>query len=480
MDYNRTAAVVAGLASEAAFHFGTGLDPSWPLAWLAPLPVLVIAVRASVTVTLGVALGAWVLGHLYLWMFLRGALRVPPPVVILVIAGPAVAFGLIVLVARALVRCRAPWSAALAVPAMWVTLEFVVARVSPHGTAGDLAYSQMDVLPVVQLASVTGLWGVTFLVMAVPAALAVVTCGGMASRPRWAMAIGVALIVAVVVTGGVWRLRRPAEGVPVTVGLAVSDAMMKRFNTTERPVALAVVEAYAGAVGDLAARGANVVVLPEKLVGVTESYRGDVERVLGEAAKRHRVTIVAGLNHIGTAPKHNIALVFDPDGTIAGPYVKHHLIPGIESGYAVGDTPLVVPATTPSWGVAICKDLDFPALGRRYAARGVGLMLVPAWDFVVDAWHHERMAAMRAVESGFALARSARQGLLTVRDDRGRLLAVTRSDAAPVATVAGTVKVRHDATVYARYGDWFAWLCVVATAAVLGRLVRGRVWTPAG
>jgi len=126
------------------------------------------------------------------------------------------------------------------------------------------------------------------------------------------------------------------------------------------------------------------------------------------------------------------------------------------------------------WGVAICKDLDFPALGRRYASLGVGLMLVPAWDFVADAWYHERMAAVRAVESGFALARSARQGLLTLRDDRGRLLAVTRSDAAPVATVTGMVKVRHDATVYARSGDWFAWLNVMATVAVLGRLVRGK------
>src|SRR5437899_12735747 len=119
MDYNRTAAVVAGLASAGAFHFGTGLEPSWPLAWLAPVPVLVIAFRASVPLTLGVALGASVLGHLYLWTFLRGALRIPPAVVILAIVGPAVAFGLIVLVARALVRCRAPWFAALAVPAMW-------------------------------------------------------------------------------------------------------------------------------------------------------------------------------------------------------------------------------------------------------------------------------------------------------------------------------------------------------------------------
>jgi apolipoprotein N-acyltransferase len=80
------------------------------------------------------------------------------------------------------------------------------------------------------------------------------------------------------------------------------------------------------------------------------------------------------------------------------------------------------------------------------------------------------MAAMRAIESGFALARPARQGLLTVRDDRGRLIASARSDAAPMTSLAASVKVRHDATVYARWGDWFGWLCVLAAVSVLGRL----------
>ena len=65
-------------------------------------------------------------------------------------------------------------------------------------------------------------------------------------------------------------------------------------------------------------------------------------------------------------------------------------------------------------GVAICKDLDFPPLGREYGNRGVGLLFVPAWDFNVDGWYHSRMAIMRGVESGFSIARVAKQGLHTV------------------------------------------------------------------
>jgi apolipoprotein N-acyltransferase len=315
---------------------------------------------------------------------------------------------------------------------------------------------------------VTGLWGVTFLVMAVPAAVAVAT-----RSPGRRLAIaGVAAALLVVTLGfGAWRLARSEDGTAVTVGLAASDVGLRAFATTDPGEALAVVETYATAIEALAARGAQVIVLPEKLVGVTAAYRDDVERRLAEAAARHRVLLVAGLNEIATPSRRNVALVFAADGTSAGRYRKRHHIPGLEAGYAPGDAPLLVSGTQPPWGVAICKDLDFPALGREYAGRGAGLMLVPAWDFVADAWQHERMAAMRAIESGFALARSAKQGLLTVRDARGRLVAAARSDSAPVALLAASVKVRHDATVYARYGDWFAWLCVIGAAAVVVRLV---------
>jgi apolipoprotein N-acyltransferase len=309
-------------------------------------------------------------------------------------------------------------------------------------------------------------------VMAIPCAAAVAI---VAPAQRRTIVATTTLVLLATLGFGASRLARPAAGVPVTVGLAASDALVGRFDTTDRDDALDVIEVFASAVDGLAARGARIIVLPEKIVGVTDAYRGDVEQAFADAALRNRVVVVAGLNEIGSPTKRNVALMFSPRGIVAATYLKQHLIPGVERDYTPGEAPLVVTAAAVPWGVAICKDLDFPALGRRYAEGGVGLMLVPAWDFVVDGTQHERMAAMRAIESGFALARSAAQGLLTVRDDRGRLVASKRSDAAPLAMVAATVEVRHDATLYARYGDWFAWLCVIITVVVLGRLAKG-VW----
>jgi apolipoprotein N-acyltransferase len=144
-----------------------------------------------------------------------------------------------------------------------------------------------------------------------------------------------------------------------------------------------------------------------------------------------------------------------------------------------GTTITVLDRPSGVWGIEICKDMDFPRLSRDYSAKGVGLLLVPAWDFTLDGWLHGRMAMMRGVESGFTIVRAAKQGILSVSDDRGRVLA--EQDAATVhfASLVAMAPVRHDDTLYARWGDWFAWLNVAALIALLFSLAGKRQPRPA-
>jgi apolipoprotein N-acyltransferase len=123
------------------------------------------------------------------------------------------------------------------------------------------------------------------------------------------------------------------------------------------------------------------------------------------------------------------------------------------------------------WGLQICKDMDFPKLSREYAADGVNMLLVPAWDFNLDRWLHSRMAVLRAVENGFALARSARNGLLTLSDNRGRILAEAATAPDRFVSVTGKVNVVREETFYTRTGDWFAWLCVSAFIVLTARII---------
>ena len=94
-------------------------------------------------------------------------------------------------------------------------------------------------------------------------------------------------------------------------------------------------------------------------------------------------------------------------------------------------------------------------------------MLVPAWDFNVDRWLHSRMAILRAVENGFALARSARNGLLTLSDNHGHILAEATTVSGRFVSISAKIDVAAEKTFYTRTGDWFAWLCVAAFLILL-------------
>ena len=107
-------------------------------------------------------------------------------------------------------------------------------------------------------------------------------------------------------------------------------------------------------------------------------------------------------------------------------------------------------------------------------------MLVPAWDFNVDRWAHGHLSIMRGVESGFSIARAAKQGYLTVTDNRGRVLAEARSDSSAFATLVAEVPVAHDTTIYLRLGDWFGWLAILIFVFSLVQLYRVRKNLEAG
>jgi apolipoprotein N-acyltransferase len=197
---------------------------------------------------------------------------------------------------------------------------------------------------------------------------------------------------------------------------------------------------------------------------VTDSSTADASF---SAAARGGAVVVAGLERWTTAAKLNEARVFGRDGRLVAIYEKHHMLPGFESHLLPGTTRTILDEPSGKWGVQICKDMDFPKLSREYGNDKVGLLIVPAWDFDLDGWLHGRMAIMRGVESGFSIARSVKQGVLTVSDDRGRVLAEKRTNSAGFTTLLADVPVRHDATLYARWGDWFSWLNVAALIALL-------------
>jgi apolipoprotein N-acyltransferase len=454
----------AGLVSAAFAHLGTGLHPIWWALWLAPIPVLAIAPRLHGSAAFLLGSAAWLIGEMNQWNYVRHEIELPPQITILYFVVPAVVFGFGVVFVRSFIRRGSLILAAVAFPVYWVTYEYLTAIASPHSTWGNLAYTQMNCVPVIQIASITGLWGISFIVLLFAGAAAALLSGAGQPQQRRVLAVAVGLVVCAVFVFGKWRLQsNPSQSVAVT--LIARDVPMSVYLGSEEQ-ALELLREYADEVRRVAPVGTQAVVLPEKIGRVSESALTEVDAFFSSASTATRAAIVLGVVRKTPSGAFNSSRLYSADGKLEANYDKHHLIPGVEPEKP-GDKRVILDEPSGRWGLQICKDMDFPRLSREYAAESANLLLVPAWDFNLDRWLHARMAVLRAVENGFALARSGRNGLLTLCDNRGRILAEAATVPDRFVSISGRVNVAREKTFYTRTGDWFVWLCVATFVSLL-------------
>jgi len=446
-------------ASGALLFFASGLRPWWPAAWLAPIPLLIAAFAAPARTAWWLAGGAGLIGGLSTLTYY--IVLTTPVIAVALTLLQALLWGVVVTLTRRVVVGAAHWTRVFAFPVLWAALDTLITIVSPHGSAGSLAYSQMEALPVIQIASLAGAPGIVFVVTLFGSLVAVEAHRLRRDEPPDR---AVPLLVLGVILGyGFLRLATAETPSTMPVGLAALDVRpAARVGVAGEPLWTA----YARGVETLAQRGARLVVLPEKIDAVDAEVAPALQRRLGALAARHKVHLVAGVTLVSDEQRENRAWLFSPAGELAADYNKQHLIPGLEGAFTPGSEDVVVRHEADHFGVAICKDLDFPGLGRHYAVRGAEIMLVPAWDFQRDAWLHARWAVLRGVESGFAIVRAARNGLLTVSDRYGRVLAEAPSTEGRVALLVAAAPRGGTPTPYAYRGDVFGWVCVVLALVV--------------
>jgi apolipoprotein N-acyltransferase len=301
------------------------------------------------------------------------------------------------------------------------------------------------------------------------------------------MAVALAAFYAVVLSYGLLRLyTTPQAANSVLVGLVETHAGQNMF-PPDAQTTMALMQQYASKVQPLAARGAQFVLFPEMSGLIPDVASARVDALFQQTARDAHVQVLLGILHVTDHGAYNEARLYSATGEIETIYRKHHLVPTWEARSTPGTEISVLdapgprdinrpadpsPAPQPAGkiGIEICRDMDYPELARRYGKQQVGLVLVPAWDqgINIDADFHGHLSLMRGVEDGFTMVRDAKNGFLTASDDRGRILGEepTRADGA-IVTMLVTVPVRHDTTLYQKWGDWFAWLNLVALFALL-------------
>lgn len=459
------AAISSGAMMAGAMGFGgtvtAGFSFWWVIALLAPVPALWFSFRSEkILYAAEVALIAGVIGNVGFAVVYASVL--PLPVLAMAIAAPSLGFAAAVVLARFVASRVTPISGVLAYAFAATGIEYLIS-LGDNGAVFSAAYAQVEMPAMIQLASVLGLWGISFVVALFAAALA------MFVARRQPLFLIIAASVLVLNLGfGYGRMLTAPQTASIRVGLAADDRLVDLRFKNDLASAAKVVTAYTAASEKLAGEGATLIVLPERLAVMKPEWRSALEQPLQRLAQRHRAVVVSGFD-LRESPRRNAALVFAANGAELKPYYKRHLVPGLEAAFSAGTDSFMLADGS---GVAICKDLDFPASIRAETVFGPSLYAIPAWDFGDDGVWHARLAIMRGVENGFAVARSANNGLLTLSDAYGRVTAVKTSGA--MATLVGDVARGPGKTLYQRIGDIFGELAILMSLVLLAVGVATR------
>lgn len=456
------AALAMAVMSGCLLSVSYGLEPLWGAAWLAPVPVLAAASASPLRRARLLGFVTGLVGGVSMIGYFLEVARLTPTIII-TLAHALLWAGAVRFAAGAARRVPTP-VAVFTLPALIAGIETLVLTVSPHGAGGSLAYSQMNLLPAIQVAALGGVPAIVFLVLTPGAwlGLAIGRLMGAALSWRGLVAAGAAVLA---VTGaalgyGVWRLA-PVEGGP-----RLSVAMLATDRFAREPEDWNAVWAVYGPAAERAAPAGGALVLPEKIALLSTAQAQVAAAQIAELARRKASTVLVGLEvRDGAGRYRNQAVLAQPDGRVRF-YDKQHPVPGLEARDRPGHTDLVVPSPAGRIGVAICKDMHFPTLGRDYGGRDAGLMLVPAWDFVSDAWLSDRLTALRGVESGYAIVRATREGISSLSDNRGRILAEGMSTRG-MTVVTGMAPTVRQSTLYGRVGDLFGWLCLAGCGLLI-------------
>ena len=222
--------------------------------------------------------------------------------------------------------------------------------------------------------------------------------------------------------------------------------------------------------------GAELVVWTEAATMVHPEDEAAWKARLSALAARLHVDLVAGyVMPLQLEPLRyaNVYVLVRADGTIHHEYHKHHPVPGEPAVPGEGPSPVVEDEHGRMAG-AICYDYDFPRLALAHARAGVDLVALPSSDWRGIDPIHTPMAAVRAIESGHSIVRSARFGLSAGIDPWGRLRGWNSHFDDEDRVLLVRLPVHGVATIYGRLGDWFPLSCGLVALGLVGLALRRR------
>lgn len=377
----------------------------------------------------------------------------------------------------------------LAFPAIWICMEYLQ-TVSPFGGLPWLlaGYTQFRFIRLIQIADITGVYGISFLILSFGTAVAwIIVNRGRNLRAYVPLALACAFAVGALSYGGA-ALERWSAGEP-----QYRVAMLQGNISFDDPEALLMDKVHTGYVrmaDGLDSSVTDLLILPEAPTPLSYDADSGYRRTLQDLARRFRFGLV--FNNIresgsgGTRLFYNSAYFLDGKGMLQGVYDKIHLVPFGEyiplrkllffidiiskdvGEFAAGRNYALIETAGRPVSAVICFEAVFPQLVREFVRQGSQLIV----NITNDRWYgdsdapfqHLAIVRMRAIENRRYLLRAANSGISAVVEPSGRITSST--GILQEAVCQGSFDFQTYRTLYTRYGDFFVFLCAIISCGL--------------
>jgi apolipoprotein N-acyltransferase len=374
---------------------------------------------------------------------------------------------------------------------LWVALEWFRAYALSGFPWADLGYTQTPFLPLIQVADVAGVYGVSWLLVWANTNIALLL---MRRRLHWGLAVVVLCTVGVLLYGS-----RRLETIQVLQANANQEVVgliqgnIDQAHKWEPAYQQATVDRYLQ-LSALAARNVptpGLLVWPETAAPFFFGLEDRFTPQLVHFAQESKLPLLFGSPSVsrmnGQTRYYNRVFLVGADGTTLGSYAKEHLVPFGEyvpfprilffvqrlvqaaGDFAAGQDQRPLALKGQRFGVLICYEAIFPELARAAVRLGATTLVTvtnDAWFGDSSApYQHLEMAGWRAIENRVPLVRCANTGISTVFQATGR--SDKRIPLNETGYLICAVNPLNTQTIYNTWGDWFAWLCVLTSVAGL-------------
>jgi apolipoprotein N-acyltransferase len=253
----------------------------------------------------------------------------------------------------------------------------------------------------------------------------------------------------------------------------IEDPFADKFKNT-RNVLMANQNLLFNKTTQMADEGAKIVVWSEAIGLVISTQEDAVIERAKALAKEKQIYLFMSLGVINPGPYDperllvvNKTVTFTPEGEVANVYLKSNPVPFAEQEYGSDDIIPIIDSPFGKLSPIICYDADFPHFLKQAGRKGTDILLVPSGDWKAIDPYHAYMAGLRGIENGVSVIRPVSRATSIVTDPFGNLLASTDFYTSEDKTIVAEVPIKGVNTIYNRIGDILPYLAMVFTSYIL-------------